>query len=213
MRLSRDKDRALVGAPKKKQGIFIVAVFVPNGFPCSNTIVGYRFGRGWLARQNSRLPSARRRKRDAACRGGCRKSFELKFDLNRPRSPSRPTSPRSFQRSSSSQLEGRSDKRGCEGRLRSSTSSKLRHGGRGTRRFPILPSRRQPRVSAGPPAMFAAPAPVRIRANEAGRHEARNDKNLLRYLSRRSNLIASPADTPSIPRAGLQARNTAAACQ
>ena len=60
----------------------------------------------------------------------------------------------------------------------------LRQHGRETRRLRVLLRCRMPlRRSTGQPVVFVAPTPHRIRASAAGRHENRNDKNIL-YLSR-----------------------------
>jgi len=63
-----------------------------------------------------------------------------------------------------------------------------------------LRCRRTARTSTGQPAVFTATAPVRIRANAAGRHKDRNDKNTLnpaalflpKHLQPRQRLIPLP---------------------
>ena len=73
-----------------------------------------------------------------------------------------------------SQITGRSDMRGCAGRLRSSLSSKRRPTCRGTRRLLCFGSSRPSGTFSGQPGVSAAATPLRIRASDFGRHEHRN---------------------------------------
>jgi hypothetical protein len=89
------------------------------------------------------------------------------------------TSGRDFGRLSSTS----SDPEPVEGRANS--SSKLRHPSRRRRGLGIRPDCiRHARTLSGQPAVFAAATRSRIRARELGRHENRNDKNLLPFNPR-----------------------------
>jgi hypothetical protein len=90
---------------------------------------------------------------------------------------SRPPAPRCAA-AALSQVQGQVGQAGLCGRLRSNSSSKLRHASR-RRRGLVCYSvcKWRPRILSGQPAMFAAATLSRIRAKAFGRHEHRNDKN------------------------------------
>jgi hypothetical protein len=69
------------------------------------------------------------KKKFPACGGGMRRTFALRRDPQPSVTPHCPTSAPKFT------ITGRSDTRGCDGRLRSSMRSKLRHIGRRRRRL------------------------------------------------------------------------------
>jgi len=102
--------------------------------------------------------------------------FRPRADPQPSVTPACPTSTSNAQRATICNSQGRSDKRGCEGRLRSSTSSKF---------LSIPPPKAgnfffvgnvPHRTSPGQPTVFAAPAPSPIRVRALNRNRNRNRK-------------------------------------
>ena len=98
-----------------------------------------------------------------------------------------------------SQRSRRSRMRGCEGRLRSSMSSKRRTTCRGTRRLLPFGSSTPSGTLTGQPAGLAAATPSPIRASPRARHEPRNRSTSSSFnysRSRADSVTHRPIRTP-----------------
>jgi len=135
-----------------------VTLFVPNEGPGSNTLRRRRCGDRWLACQCSQRPSATNKIIEFPPSAAGVSEFRTQVRPQPSVTPACPTSPPNPEQLLCRNSQARSDKRGCEGRLRSSTCSKLLSIGR-RRRDPVFRSPLQKAVpTIGRPANGACSA-------------------------------------------------------